>query len=132
VQGIAGLVTKPLHLESSIRVAGNSEVKPQYVEGDATPPMAYSLQGSLNLGFSQFSTHDVSQSNVKPQLLKWMALGLTAAGAPLRGPVEHVSTIIQLNSVTVLQGRSQSLEFWLSPTCNASNSCIKPQLWLQW
>jgi hypothetical protein len=85
VQGIAGLATKPLHLESSIRVACNSEVKPQYVEGDANPPMGYSLQGSLNLGFSKFSTHDVSQSNVKPQLLKWMSLGLTAAGAPSVG-----------------------------------------------
>ena len=95
MQGIAGLVAKPLHLESSIRVAGNSEVKPvkpQYVEGDATPPMGYSLQGSWVENWEKPKFRDVSQSNVKPQLLKWMALGLTAAGAPLRGPVEQVST----------------------------------------
>jgi hypothetical protein len=55
--------------------------------------MGYSLQVSLNLGFTQFSTQGVSQSNVKPQLLKCVVLGLAAAGAPPRSPVEQVSTI---------------------------------------
>jgi hypothetical protein len=77
--------------------------------------MGYSLQVSLNLGFTQFSTQGVSQSNVKPQLLKCVVLGLTAAGAPLVVLSSKLApsttylglahTMIQLyKGVTVLQG----------------------------